>query len=156
MIVPSVGKVTLTLFWNCCGLILTDYPFFMASCQLYILPKPCSKVTIRNEAQKVWDAVQRHLSVSGQCTDHTGHGSITLAQQCGYEIIYHTFWTYISLSVFLLSPNMMNVLHGHCFSYDQDLIAELEAWRNGSRPGWRSYIIRIPGRWRRDGTSATP
>lgn len=141
----------LSVFWDCRGIILTDY-----------LPKgqTITSAYYSTLLQKLRAAVKekRHGMISkgirllaDNAPAHSAQATAVEADRCGYEILAHPPYSPdLAPSDFFLFPEMKKPLHGRRFDNTDDVILEVEQWFSRQSQGFYNDGLRkVKKRWQK-------
>jgi histone-lysine N-methyltransferase SETMAR len=148
-VVPSQRKIMMTIFWDCDGVILTDF-----------LPRGS---TINGDyyaglLYKLKDAIlekrptKQHRGVLLQQDNaavHKCNKARAAAAECGFEIIEHPPYSPdLAPSDFYLFPNLKNNLRGNRYAEDNALMSAVEEWLQGQDSAfYKGGIVKLESRW---------
>jgi histone-lysine N-methyltransferase SETMAR len=123
----SAGKVMLSVFWDCRGVILTDY---LAKGETINSAYYC---TLLNKLRDALKKKRRGMLTKGirlladNAPAHSSQASVMEARQCGYEILPHPPYSPdLAPSDFFLFPQMKTPLRGRRFDDTDEVIQEVE------------------------------
>ena len=149
----SRGKVMLSVFWDCRGVILTDYleeGRTITGAYYCTLLKKLRGALKEKRRGKLKNGV---LPLADNAPAHSSQVATDEATRCCYEILPHPPYSPdLAPSDFVLFPEMKNPLRGRRFDDRDDVIEEVEQWfagqseefydgglrklRNGGRSVW--------------------
>jgi len=145
----SAGKVMLSVFWDCRGIILTDY---LAEGTTITSKYYCALLNKLRDAVK--EKRRGMLSkgvrlLADNAPAHSAHASVVEAEKCGFETLDHPPYSPdLAPSDFFLFPEMKNPLRGRRFNCREDVIQEVEAWFSSKTQAFYSEgLHRVRKRW---------
>lgn len=145
----SAGKVMLSVFWDCRGIVLTDY---LVKGQTITGAYYCSLLKKLRDALKL---KRRGMLTKGvrlladNAPAHSSQVAAVEAQQCGYEILQHPPYSPdLAPSDFFLFPQIKNPLRGRRFEDTDEVIQEVEQWFSAqSEEFYNDGLRKVKKRW---------
>ena len=124
----SAGNVMLTVFWDCHGVILTDYhpkrQTFTGTYYSNLMDKLW--VTLKNKRHGILSRSIRLLADNAPA--HSSQDAVDKVRACGFEILQHPPYSpNLTPSEFFLFPEIKNPLRV-CQFDNTDIINEVEEW----------------------------
>jgi hypothetical protein len=147
----STGKVMLSVFWDCRGVILTDY---LTKGQTITATYYCSLLTKLRDAMKKKRRGKLTKGVrllADNAPAHSSQAAAVKAMQCGFEILPHQPHSpAIVPTHFFLFPEMKNPLRGRRFDDMDDVIQEVEHWfSTQSEDFYNDGLRKVKKRWQK-------
>lgn len=145
----SAGKVMLSVFWDCRGVILTDYlPAGRTITGDYYRKLLCDlREKIKEKRRGMLS--KGVLLLHDNAPAHSAHKTVQVAQRCGYQILPHPPYSPdLAPSDFFLFREMKKPLRGRRFIDNNDVIREVEGWFSGKKGEFYSGGLKqVKGRW---------
>ncbi|RUS86550.1 hypothetical protein EGW08_005689 [Elysia chlorotica] len=128
-VTQSSGKVMLSCFWDCEGIIMTDYmeKGKTITGEYYSgLLKRLRSELVRRRRGKLRNGV---LLLHDNAPAHRARQAVETADLCGYEILRHPPYSPdLAPSDFCLFPNLKKSIKGRRFEDIEDAISAVEEW----------------------------
>ena len=150
-VTPSSGKVMLSCFWDCEGIIMTDYlengKTVTGDYYSGLLIKMRSK-SVRKRSGKLRNGV---LLLHDNAPAHRAQQAVQTAEQCGFEILPHPAYSPdLAPSDFFLFPNLKKSLKGRRFHDNEDAIEAVEDWLGAHSGSFFSQgLLKVKERWQK-------
>ena len=146
---PSAGKVMLTVFWDECGVIYTDYleKGKTITGQYYsnLLTNLRQEIKLKRRGMLSRGVLLLHDNAPA----HSSLAAMDTAGRCGYQILPHPPYSPdLAPSDFFLFPTLKSALRGQHFPTDNAVIQATESWfsaENGCT--YRDGIRKVKMHW---------
>lgn len=148
-VTPSAAKVMLSVFWDCRGVIMTDY-------------LPQGQTITGNYYSKLLVSLRENIKekrrgmlgkgvrlLHDNAPAHSAHVSLQTAHNCGYEILPHPAYSPdLAPSDFFLFRELKKPLRGKRFDDNNEVIRKVEGWFSGQNGDFYSRGLKqVKHRW---------
>lgn len=145
----SAGKIMLSVFWDCRGVILTDY---LTKGHTVTSTYYCNLLNKLKESVK---QKRRGMLTKGvrllvdNAPAHSSQASVVEAMTCGFQLLDHPPYSPdLAPSDFFLFPEMKTPLRGRRFENTDDVIQEVEEWFSAKTADFYNEGLRkVKRRW---------
>lgn len=128
---PSSGKVMLSVFWDCNGLLLTDYARKGQTITGNYYRDLLTRLRDTIKAKRRGKLTKGVRLLHDNAPAHSAQATVTHAADLGYEILPHPPYSPdLAPSDFFLFPRMKSPMRGRRFQDDDEVIAEVEHFLN--------------------------
>lgn len=139
----SSGKVMLSVFWDCHGVIITDYArkgqTITGASYRDLLTKLREVVKVKRRGVLTKGLRLLHDNAPA----HSAHVTVTLASELGYDILPHPPYSPdLAPSDFFLFHRLKSPLRGKRFNDDEEVISEVEDFFNSQTEDFYDKGIR--------------
>lgn len=145
----SAGKVMLSVFWDCRGVILTDYLPAGRTITGDYYRKLLTELREKIKEKRRGMLSKGVLLLHDNAPAHSAHQTVQVANTCGYEILPHPPYSPdLAPSDFFLFREMKKPLRGRRFLDSNDVKMEVEGWFSSQNEGFYSRGLKqVKGRW---------
>ncbi|RUS78489.1 hypothetical protein EGW08_013736 [Elysia chlorotica] len=150
-VTQSSGKVMLSCFWDCEGIIMTDYmeKGKTITREYYSgLLKRLRSELVRRRRGKLRNGV---LLLHDNAPAHRARQAVETADQCNYEILPHPPYSPdLAPSDFCLFPNLKKSIKGRRFEDIEGAISAVEEWFQAQNDTFYSQgLLKVKDRWQK-------